>query len=92
MLRITEKTEDERVIRLRLDGTITEKSYAELENALSRHRGSNGRRIVLDMSGVVFMQDSVARKLGRLRGESLQIVNDSPFIAALLAAATSGKP
>lgn len=94
MLRITENNEDNRITSLRLDGTITEESYVDLENALSKHPASDRRPIVLDMSGVVFMQDSVARKLGRLRGESLQIINGSPFIAALLdmAAATGGKP
>lgn len=94
MLKITQNNEGTKTVRLRLDGTITEESYAELENAFTEHRETNGRRIVLDLAGVVFMQDSVARKLSRLRGESLLIINGSPFIAALLdlAAGTDGKP
>jgi anti-anti-sigma regulatory factor len=84
MLRITEHKEDERSVRLRLDGTLTDQSFAELETALSQKLLSNGCRIVLDMSGVSFMQEAAANKLAKLRGESLHVVNCSPFIAALL--------
>jgi len=86
MLRITENLENGDVIRLRLDGSLTTESSAELDKALSRyHQGK--RRIILDMAGVSFMNDEPAAKLARIKGETLRIINCSPFIAALLDAA-----
>jgi hypothetical protein len=40
--------------------------------------------IILDMAGVSFMNDESAGKLARIKGETLRIINCSPFIAALL--------
>jgi anti-anti-sigma regulatory factor len=84
MLRIRESSENGHILRLRLDGTLTTGSYAELEAAFSQHQGNGEKIILLDMAGVVFMNDEVARKLADLRGARLRIVNCSPFIEALL--------
>lgn len=83
MLRITEYREDSNTLRLRLDGTISQSSLAELENACSRHRASR-EIIVLDMGGVVFMNSEVASRIVRLRSEGLRLINCSPFIETLL--------
>jgi len=85
MLRITENLENENTVRLRLDGTISETSFAELEQAFARHIG-NSRRItvVLDMEGVVFMDNDAAKKMVQLRSEQLRMINCSPFIDTLL--------
>jgi anti-anti-sigma regulatory factor len=84
MLRITENTENGKTVRLRLDGTVNSASYAELEAACSRHPESAGRVILVDMAGVVFMNNEVASKLAGLRSEQLRIINCSPFIETLL--------
>ena len=84
MLRISENSENGEIIRLRLDGTLTAASYAELEAVCSQHQANGGKIVLLDMAGVVFMNDEVARKLANLRGERLRIVNCSPFIETLL--------
>jgi len=84
MLRITENFENSDVIRLRLDGTITTDSYAELDKAFSRYHQGKGQLIILDMAGVTFMNDESAGKLARIKGETLRIINCSPFIAAVL--------
>lgn len=84
MLRITENAENGKVIRLRLDGTVTSTSYAELEATCARHRETPSKIILVDMAGVMFMDNEVASKLGRLRGEKLRIINCSPFIETLL--------
>jgi anti-anti-sigma regulatory factor len=84
MLRITENTENGKTVRLRLDGTVTSTSYSELEAACSRHQESAGKIILLDMAGVVFMNNEVASKLAGLRSEQLRIINCSPFIETLL--------
>jgi dihydroxyacetone kinase DhaKLM complex PTS-EIIA-like component DhaM len=86
MLRITESSENG-IIRLRLDGTLTPVSYAELETACSRHQTNKEVTLFLDMGGIVFMSDEIAKRLADLRGEHLRIINCSPFIETLLATA-----
>lgn len=84
MLRITENLENGDAIRLRLDGTITTESYAELDKTFSRYHDGERRTIILDMAGVSFMNDESASKLARIKSENVRIINCSPFIAALL--------
>ena len=85
MLRITENCEDDNTVRLRLDGTISETSFAEVEEAFTRLVRSVRRgMVVLDMAGVVFMNNDAARKMVQLRSEHVQIINCSPFIQTLL--------
>jgi anti-anti-sigma regulatory factor len=84
MLRITENTENGKTVRLRLDGTVTSTSYEELEAICIRHRETSAKIILVDMAGVVFMNNEVASKLAGLRGEQLRIINCSPFIETLL--------
>ena len=84
MLRITENDENGKTVRLRLDGTVNSTSYAELEAACSHHQETSGKIILVDMAGVVFMNNEVASKLAKLRNEQLRIINCSPFIETLL--------
>ncbi|HXV79788.1 MAG TPA: STAS domain-containing protein [Candidatus Binatia bacterium] len=84
MLRITENTENGKTVRLRLDGTVTSTSYGELEAVCARHQEERAKIILVDMAGVVFMDNEVASELARLRGEQLRIINCSPFIEMLL--------
>ena len=84
MLRITENDDNGKTVRLRLDGTVNSTSYAELEAACSHHQETAGKIILVDMAGVVFMNNEVASKLARLRNEQLRIINCSPFIETLL--------
>lgn len=84
MLRITEHLENGRTLRIRLDGTITTDSFSDLEQVVASLNGTDGRTVILDMSGVDFMNDEAARKLISLRGERLRIINCSPFILMLL--------
>jgi len=88
MLRITENSENGTTLRLRIDGTLTESCYPELESICALHQRSDGIVLFLDMAGVVFMQDEVARKLANLRSERLRIINCSPFIETLLETVT----
>jgi anti-anti-sigma regulatory factor len=84
MLRITENTENGKTVRLRLDGTVTSTSYTELEATCARYKEAPERIILVDMAGVVFMDNEVASKFAGLRGEQLRIINCSPFIEMLL--------
>lgn len=89
MLRITEFIENENVIKLRLDGTITTESFAEIDRTYARHRQTEDGAVILDMAGVTFMEQEPAHKLARLQRDSLRIINCSPFIAALLETAVN---
>jgi anti-anti-sigma regulatory factor len=84
MLRITENCDDGSTVRIRLDGTISLESFAELDEALACHQNSPRKTIIIDMAGVDFMKDEAARKLVNLQSEALSIINCSPFIATLL--------
>ncbi|HEY7318559.1 MAG TPA: hypothetical protein VIE89_13365 [Candidatus Binatia bacterium] len=84
MLRISENIENGKTVRLRLDGTVTSESYDELMALCSRHQASAGKLILLDMTGVVFMNNEMAGKLAGLQNEQLRIINCSPFIETLL--------
>lgn len=85
MLRITEKPENGKTVRLRLDGTVSALSLAEIEEICLRHQSGKEKKIVLlDMGGVVFMNDEAARKLAAWRSDRVKIINCSPFIEALL--------
>ncbi len=84
MLRITENLENGNTIRLRLDGTISSVTLEDLTEVCDRHQQSEGRTIIVDMAGVNFMHDDAARQMAKLRGESLRIINCSPFISTLL--------
>jgi dihydroxyacetone kinase DhaKLM complex PTS-EIIA-like component DhaM len=67
-----------------LDGTISQTSFADIEQACFRYRASKEQIILLDMAGVVFMNNEVASKMLQLRSERLRIINCSPFIETLL--------
>jgi hypothetical protein len=56
----------------------------ELEAVCSRHQSDHGKVILLDLAGVVFMTDEIAKKLVKLRSDRLRIINSSPFIETLL--------
>jgi hypothetical protein len=83
MLRITENRENSTAVRLRLDGTVSFESLADLAALCTKHR-VNGRIVIIDMAGVNFMAHEAACDLANLRGDDLRIINCSPFIAALL--------
>ena len=84
MLRITENLESGKPVRLRLDGTVSAVSLPEIEEICSRHQGTDAKVILLDLAGVVFMNDEAAKRFVELRNDQLRIINCSPFIAALL--------
>ncbi|HEX7227714.1 MAG TPA: hypothetical protein VF353_08055, partial [Candidatus Binatia bacterium] len=66
------------------DGTLNAASCAELEALCFRYQESEGKVVQLDMAGVVFMNEEVAKRLVELRSDRLNIINCSPFIEMLL--------
>ncbi len=90
MLKITENFENGKTVRLRLDGTLSNETFDELTHAFSLHRDGVGRTIIVDMAGVEYMNDQVARELVNMRSEHLRIINCSPFIETLLETIAKG--
>jgi anti-anti-sigma regulatory factor len=84
MLRITENFYNSKTVIFRLDGTLTAASCAELAVLCSQYQDSEGKVVQLDMAGVVFMKEEVAKRLLGLRSDRLSIINCSPFIEMLL--------
>lgn len=84
MLRITQSSPDDETVSLRLDGTLTATACGELEALCSEYQESDGKIIHLDMAGVVFMNEEVAKRLVELRSNRLSIINCSPFVEMLL--------
>jgi anti-anti-sigma regulatory factor len=83
MLRITANHENDKVLRLRLDGTLNPESFGDLEK-ICREQGDEIQLVILDLAGVNFMNEEAARMVIGLKGKLVRIVNCSPFIAALL--------
>jgi len=83
MLRITESFENGKIVRLRLEGTLSAESYKDFEQILTNHERAGGT-IIVDLAGVSFMNDESARKIAAIQSEQLRVVNCSPFIEALL--------
>ena len=86
MLRITETIENKKTVRLRLDGSITDHTFAELEAVYASLKNGNEPTIILDMAGVEFMSNDAAQKLIAMRGDRVRFINCSPFIDVLLGA------
>jgi anti-anti-sigma regulatory factor len=88
MLRITETLENKETVRLRLDGSITDQTFAELLAVYTNYQNGNDPTIILDMSGVEFISNDVAQQLIAMRGDTFRFINCSPFIEILLGAIT----
>ena len=84
MLRITQSSPNEETVSLRLDGNLTATACGELEALCSQYPESDGKIIHLDMAGVVFINEEVAKRLMELRSNRLSIINCSPFVEILL--------
>ena len=91
MLRITETTEGDHAVRVRLDGIVSITNFAELEKICACYQARPDTMILLDMAGVTFMSSEAASQFVRLRSNNVSIVNCSPFIDTLLDLATASR-
>jgi len=91
MLKITQSFETGNIVRLRLDGTLSNDAFSDLADACTAHRDGVERTVILDMAGVEFMNDQAARGLIDMSNEKLRIINCSPFIATLLETIAKGE-
>ena len=84
MLRITETSKDEKTVTLKLDGKMIGASVSDLEELCLHHRNEKGKTVVLDFSGVTFIDNHGLRILKKIKDNRLIIVNYSLFIETLL--------
>jgi anti-anti-sigma regulatory factor len=84
MLRITEVSKDDEAITLRLEGKLVGTWIPELEKICLHHRDEKNRSMVLDFSGVTFIDKKGVRMLESIKDERVEIINCAPFIGSLL--------
>lgn len=84
MLRITETFKDEKTVTLRLDGEISNAWVSELERPCLHYRDVENKIVVMDFSGVTFIDDNGVRMLEKIKDNRIRIINCSLFIQSLL--------
>jgi anti-anti-sigma factor len=84
MLRITETSKDENTVTLKLDGKMVGASVSDLEELCLHHRDEKGKTVVLDFSGVAFIDNYGLKVLKKIKDNRILIVNYSLFIETLL--------
>ncbi len=84
MLRITEISTDDEAIILRLEGKLVGKCIPELERMCLYHRDEKNKTVVLDCSGVTFIDKHGVRMLESIQDERVKIIDCCPFIQSLL--------
>ncbi len=84
MLRITELSKDDKSVTLRLEGKVVDAWIPDLERMCLYHRDEKNKTIVLDFSGVTFIDNHGLRILKKIKDNRVVIVNYSLFIEALL--------
>ena len=84
MLRITETSEDEKTVTLKLGGKVVGTSVSDLEKLCLHYRDGKNKTVVLDFSGVTFIDNNGVRMLEKIKNERIQIINCSLFIRSLL--------
>jgi ABC-type transporter Mla MlaB component len=85
MLRITLVSQTKKEVVLKLEGWVSEENVVILEQEGARHLREAGR-LVLDLTGVQFIDETGIALLRRWSGERLTLRSGSPFLGALLTA------
>lgn len=91
MLKITETSEDDKTVTLRLDGKVVDIWIPDLERQCLYHRDKENKTVVLDFSGVTFIDNKGVRMLEKIKDERIKIINCSLFIQSLLNLIASSK-
>jgi anti-anti-sigma regulatory factor len=84
MLRISESFENYDTLRLRLEGTLLPESYEAFAEIFATQQRAGRKTIIVDLTGITFMNDDSARKIAALQSEQVRVINCSPFIETLL--------
>jgi anti-anti-sigma regulatory factor len=84
MFRTTEISEDEKTVTLRLDGKLIDAWVSDLEKLCLYYKDEKNKAVVLDFSGVTFIDGKGVRMLENIKDEKIKITNCSLFIQKLL--------
>jgi len=84
MLKITEASKDNKAVILRLDGKVVGELVSDLERLCLHYRDQEKKNIVLDFSGVSFIDNKGVKMLWKIKDERIKMVNCSSFIRLLL--------
>lgn len=84
MLRITKTLEDHKTVTLRLDGKVVRTTLFELAKLCLQYRDNDNKAVVLDFSGVTFIDESGLSMLKTIKDKRVNMVNASLFIEMLL--------
>ncbi len=83
MLRITKVTESPSLVTMKLEGRITADWVFLLEKECLRFLEEK-RKVVLDFSGVTFVDWRGVEMLGKISANNIQVINCCPLIEDLL--------
>lgn len=83
MLKITPSAEDDITVTLKLEGRIVGPWVEELRKECEK-RQAEGKKIVLDLLGVGFVNEEGIRALNALTSEQVELVGSSLFVSGLL--------
>jgi anti-anti-sigma regulatory factor len=84
MLRITEASKDNKAVILRLDGKVVGEWVSDLQMLCLHYRDEEDKNVVLDFSGVTFIDKKGVDMLWKLKDDRIKMVNCSSFIRLLL--------
>ena len=83
MLRITKVSESPSLVTMKLEGRITADWVFLLEKECLGFLEEK-RKVVLDFSGVTFVDDRAVEMLGKMSGKKIQVINCCDLIKDLL--------
>lgn len=84
MLRITLTYQDKEAVTLRLDGKFVGACVSTLKKECLTYQDKKNKTVILDFSGVSYIDSNGVRILESINDEKLQIVNCPMFIEKLL--------
>ncbi|GBD39168.1 hypothetical protein HRbin37_01435 [bacterium HR37] len=84
MIKITKIFKDDKTVILKVDGQVAGKSVSSLEKECIYYRSKAKKTVILDFSGVTFIDNKGVRMLERIKDKKTKIVNCSLFIEELL--------
>jgi anti-anti-sigma regulatory factor len=84
MLRITEVSEDDKTVTLRLEGKIVNEWILILERTCLYHSDKKNKTVLLDFSNVTFISEEGVKMLENIKDGRVKVTNGSAFIRSIL--------
>jgi anti-anti-sigma regulatory factor len=84
MLRVTEVSEDDKTVTLRLEGKVVNEWILILERACIYYKDKKNKTVLLDFSDVIFISEEGVKMLESIKDKRIKIINCSEFIRSLI--------